>query len=335
MGRRSLLLTVLVIALLAVAGETILRPRIRALFQPPGDEEITVVFKTIGPHMEFWQIVRAGIEAAATEYDVNPAIVGPMWEKDVDEQIEIMESVIEEHPAAILLVASDYNRLVPPTERAVAEGITVVTLDSALNSTAPASFVATDNVAAGEKVGREIDSLVAPGKPIAIVSHIPGVATAIDREEGVRRALANRDTDLILGTFYSYNEPDRAYAIVQDLVASHPDLGGIVALNENSTVGVGRALQDLGIYDRVHLVGFDNSQEEIEFLEKGVVKALVVQKPFNMGYVGIRTVVEILRGASVDSVIYTDSVLVRQDNMFTEENQKLLFPIVQERSGKN
>ncbi|HKJ85565.1 MAG TPA: LacI family transcriptional regulator, partial [Spirochaetia bacterium] len=79
------------------------------------------------------------------------------------------------------------------------------------------------------------------------------------------------------------------------------------------------------------LVGFDNSQEEIQFLEQGVVRALVVQKPFNMGYLGIRTVVEALRGGSVAPVIHTESVLVRKEEIFTEENQKLLFPIVETR----
>jgi ribose transport system substrate-binding protein len=108
-------------------------------------------------------------------------------------------------------------------------------------------------------------------------------------------------------------------------------LGGIVALNENSTVGVGRALRDLDVYEQVRLVGFDNSREEIRFLEQGIIHALVVQRPFNMGYLGIRTVVRALRGAEVDPVIHTDSVLVRQHEIFTEENQKLLFPIIENR----
>ena len=306
-------------------------PHVRPMIEPRGGETVYVVLKTTGPQMEFWQIVRAGLQAAALEYDVEPVIVGPQWEKDVDHQIEILAEVIERNPRGILLAASDFNRLVPLAEQAAARGITIVTLDSALNSDVPVSFVATDNVSAGMKAGREIQRLVPAHRPVALVSHIEGVATAIEREEGVRAALSNRDPRLILGTFYSQNEPDIAYEIVLDLVKRYPDLGGIVAMNESSTVGAGRALRDLGIADRVHLVGFDNSREEIEFLQKGIVKALVVQRPFNMGYLGIRTLVQAIRRQPVDSVIHTDAVLVRRDDMFTEENQKLLFPIVQGR----
>lgn len=326
-ARRLLLLGVLIV--LVVALVVFLPHAVRSVVEPPGGERVIVVLKTIGPHMEFWQIVRAGIREAATEYNIEPAIVGPRWERDIDRQIEILDHVIDQSPDAILLAASDYHRLVPLAERAAAEGITIVTLDSALNSDVPVSFVATDNVEAGMKAGREIDGLVPADRPIAIVSHIPEVATAIDREQGVREALAHRAPRLILGTFFSENEPDRAYSITRELVADHPDLGGIVALNENSTVGVGRALRDLGVYRQVRLVGFDNSTEEIQFLEQGVIHALVVQRPFNMGYLGISAVVQALRGRDVDPVIYTDSVLVRRDEIFTEENQKLLFPIIE------
>jgi ribose transport system substrate-binding protein len=320
-----------VIAAAAVFAAT--RPAVSELFRSSGDESIYVVLKTTGPHMEFWQIVRAGIQEAATEYDVDPKIVGPRYEKNVEKQIKILSGVIEQEPDAILLAASDYNRLVPLAEKAARKGITIVTLDSALNSDVPVSFVATDNVTAGKKAGREIDRLVAREKKIAILSHIEGVATAIDREQGVRQALSDRPDNLILGTFYSQNDHERAYDITERLLAQHSDLGGIIALNENSTVGAARALSDLEASEQVKLVGFDNSQEEIEFLEDGVIRALVVQKPFNMGYLGIRTLVRAARGQDVSSVIHTDAVLVRRENMLTEENQKLLFPIVQERDG--
>lgn len=330
MKERTLLIGVLS-ALLLIVILTVSWPTIRDFVNPPGNERIVVVMKTIGPDMEFWQVVRAGIQVAAAEVGVEPVIVGPRWERDIERQMEILANVIEQAPDAILLAASDFNRLAPLAERAAERGITIVTMDSALNSTVPVSFVATDNVAAGLKAGREIDRLVASDRSVAIVSHIQGVATAIDREEGVLQALAARNPETIVGIYYAENELDRAYEIVENLIRTVPDLGGIVALNENSTVGAGRAIRDLKVTDRVHLVGFDNSREEIEFLEKGIVDALVVQKPFNMGYLGIRTVIDALRGKAVEPIIHTDSVLVRPHEIFTEENQKLLFPLVQPR----
>ncbi len=306
-------------------------PAARRALNPGGNEHIVVVLKTVGPDMEFWQVVRAGIQVAAAEFGVEPTIVGPRWERDIERQMEILAEVIEESPDAILLAASDFNRLAPLAEEAARRGITIVTLDSALNSTVPVSFVATDNVRAGKKAGEEIRALIPPTKDIALISHIPGVATAIEREEGVLQALQGRGPGRVVGTFYAENDPDIAFQIMVNLLETYPNLGGIVALNENSTVGAGRAIRDVASNRDIRIVGFDNSQEEIQFLERGIVSALVVQKPFNMGYLGIRTAVEALRGLPVAPVIHTDSVLVRREEIFTEENQRLLFPLVQQR----
>jgi ribose transport system substrate-binding protein len=320
---------VLPLVILAAAVLVISQTRVLRLIGRHGHESVYVVMKTTGTNMEFWQVVRAGMSAAATEYDVQPRIVGPELEKDVGKQIQILSRVIQRKPDGILLVAGDYNRLVPLAKKAAAEGVTIVTMDSALNSTVPVSFIATDNVAAGQKAGMEIARLVPANREIAIVSHIRGVATAIDREKGVRDALAKAGRQAPVGTFFAENDLKKAYRIVTELVRTHPDLGGIVALNESSTVGAGRALRDLGAAGKIKLVGFDNSEEEAQFLESGVVQALIVQKPFNMGYLGIRTLVEAMRGHSVPRLIRTASVLVRRNDMFTPENQKLLFPILQ------
>ncbi len=325
-GRRSITIVLFVAAIVTVVLVGV--PAVLDLGGSSPNQIVYVVLKTTQPDMEFWQVVRAGIQAAATDYDLRPIVVGPRRETDVDGQIDILREVIEVEPEAILLVASDFTRLVPLAKEADERGITMVTLDSALDSDVPASFVATDNVAAGRKAGKEIIRLVAPGRDIAVVSHVPGVATAIDRELGVLEVLRAHTGYPILDTVYSQNDPDRAYQLAVQILDSTPNLGGIVALNENSTIGVGRALRDLGVFEHVHLVGFDNSKEEIKFLEDGIADALVVQRPFNMGYVGIRAVARTLRGEIVAPVIHTDAVLVQRDEMFSEENQRLLFPLI-------
>jgi len=304
------------------------RPFVDRLIRENTRHSVYVVMKSTGSDMEYWQIVRAGMQAAATEFDVKPIIVGPEFEKDVNGQIVILGRVLKKRPDGVLLAAADYNRLVPLAKQAKAEGVTLVTLDSALNSNIPVSFVGTDNVVAGTKAGEEIARLVPPGEEIAIISHVRGNETAIDREKGVREALSRIGRPAPIGTYFVENDLNKAYRIVTDLIATHPKLGGIVGLNENSTVGAGRAIRDSRAAGRVKLVGFDNSKKEIEFLESGVVQALVVQKPFNMGYLGIRTLVRAMRGEKVPPIIHTASVLVRKNDMFTAENQKLLFPIL-------
>ena len=49
-----------------------------------------------------------------------------------------------------------------------------------------------------------------------------------------------------------------------------------------------------------------------------------------MGYLSIKTAIELLRGKSVKKRIDTGSSLITLDNMYTQENQKLLFPLIKE-----
>lgn len=289
-------------------------------------EPIQIVLKSLkGQPMDFWEVVVQGIDEAAKEFGVEVKISGPMFEKEINRQINIMDAVIDEKPPLIVLAANDYIRLAASVERAWSLGIPVITVDSGVYSEIPVSFIATNNVDAGNKAGEEMKRLISLNnrKTIAIVSHIKETATAIDREAGVREALEGED---IIGTWFVDVEQEKAYIITMDLL-DNESIGGIVALNEVATLGVARAIDDKEASDRVFVVGFDNAVRELAYLEEGVIKATVVQRPYNMGYLSIKTAVEYLKGNKVDTFLDTGSILITKENMFKREYQELLFPV--------
>jgi len=289
-------------------------------------EPIHIVLKSIeGQPMDFWEVVIQGIDEAAREFGVEVKISGPRFEKEINRQINIMNAVIDERPPLIVLAASDYKRLVVSVEKANALGIPVVTFDSGIDSDIPVSFIATDNIDAGNKAGEEMKKLISLNsrKSIAIVSHIKETATAIDREFGVREALEGED---IIGTWFCDVEQEKAYIITMDLLNNN-NIGGIVALNEVAALGVARAIDEREASDSVFVVGFDNAVRELAYLEEGIIKATVVQRPYNMGYLSIKTAVEYLKGNEVETFLDTGSILITRENMFKREYQELLFPV--------
>jgi ribose transport system substrate-binding protein len=285
---------------------------------------IPVVLKSIGQPMDFWDIVTQGMNQASREFGLPVEAIGPPHERDIDIQLEIIEDVIARRPPLIILAASDYNRLTEPVSRATSLGIPVIMLDSGVNSSEPVSFVATDNTEAGKKAGAEMKRLMqeSPSGVVAIVSHIRETATAIEREDGVRAALQGLS---VAGTWYCDVDQDKAYAITMELL-ERPEIGGIVALNEVATLGVADAIRDAGVQERVMVVGFDNATEELAYLQQGIIRALVVQRPFDMGYFAVKTAHEYLTGGAVDARINTGSLLVTAENMFEPGYQEILFP---------
>lgn len=292
------------------------------------NESIILIPKTIDPHVEFWQVLNQGVYAAAKEYNAEIKIMGTASESQIDEQIKLVEQAIAEKPKAIILAATDYNRLVPVAQHARDEGITLITVDSGLEGGISSSLIATDNYAAGRKAVETMKGYVQGPATYAIVSFVKTSNTQMDRENGVRDSLKSDTSVKLLDTLYSNGSEDKAYELTKELLREHSDISGIFGLNEPSTMGAARALKELDPDRTIKLVGFDSSMNEISFLEAGILQGTVVQKPFNMGYLAVKTALQAHRGESVKRMMDTGSEVITKENMYTNENQKLLFPFV-------
>lgn len=290
--------------------------------------DITVIIKSTDASIEFWQVLIDGVYEAAQEFDVNVRVAGSRTETDVDEQIALVEQAIREKPAAIVLAANDFDRLVPVAEKVRASGIKLIIVDSGINSDIAHSIVATDNVNAGMKAGEAMREQITGSAKVAIISYVKNAASHIDREKGVRSILEGSPGIDMLDTYYVEGSEQNAYLMAKEILLSKQDVVGLVGLNEPTTVGAGRAIQELGLKDRVTLIGFDSSVNEIKLLDEGVMKATVIQRPFQMGYLSIKTAMEAAQRKKVPELIDTGSLTITKQNMYEEENQKLLFPFV-------
>jgi ribose transport system substrate-binding protein len=296
-----------------------------------GSDQKTIIYvpKSLDPSVEFWQVVGQGVYTAAKEFGVEVKTIGTQTEEDIEGQIKLLEEALEIKPSAVILAANDYNRVVPIAQRIVNEKINLVTVDSGLNGEVSSSFIGTNNYEAGVKAGQALIDRIDAQSTIAIINFNRVSATGMERERGVLDRLSQDSGFEILGPFYCEGSDEIAYQIANELLLTNPELDGIIGLNEVSTVGAARAVNDHKPNHHVQLIGFDSSMEEIAFLEEGVIQALVVQKAFNMGYLAVKTVLEISEGKTVSDTIDTGSEVITIENMYTSENQKLLFPFIE------
>ena len=80
------------------------------------------------------------------------------------------------------------------------------------------------------------------------------------------------------------------------------------------------------LVEKINLIGFDASEKLVKALEKGQVDALVVQDPFRMGYLGVKTMVAVLKKDKFETQVDTGSVLVTRANMKEPRVKALLKP---------
>ncbi|MEG1715924.1 MAG: substrate-binding domain-containing protein [Lachnospiraceae bacterium] len=275
---------------------------------------------------DFWSSLVAGARMAAEEYNIKLTVDAPEQEENYTEQNELIRKAIKQKPDAIALAPSDYAKSAEAAQEITDHGIKLVLIDSIVKGEPADAIVATDNYKAGMTMGKWITRECKEVCQIGIISHVKGSSTAIEREKGLRDGLGSLEKD-IAQVVYSNSNYSQAYDVTKTLLLEHPEINVLAGLNEYSTVGAARAIKDMGLSHKVKIIGFDNSIEEIELLESDIVDGLVIQKSFDMGYLGIQTVAKLVNGEQVNSIdIDSGSKLILKENIYTDENQKLLFP---------
>lgn len=288
-------------------------------------KEIVLVSKVIDSSNDFWTAFVQGAEMAAKEYGVALTVMGPNAETKYEEQGTMIEAAIAQKPAAIALVPSSFTETQEYAKKIEDAGIPLILADSVMEEEMGSCVVATDNVEAGRKMGMYITENFGNISSIGIVGHVKGVSTATEREQGLREGLGELE-ERVVDVVFCDSDYRKAYLVTKEMLERYPDINVIAGLNEYSSVGAARAVNDLGLKGEIRMIGFDSSIKEVEYLEDGTFEAIVVQKPLNMGYLCIEKTVQLLEKQKIPEVVDSGSVLITKDTMYTEENQKLLFP---------
>lgn len=274
---------------------------------------------------DFWKALILGTKMAAKEYNADIEIKAPAEENDIERQNELLKEAISEEPDAILFSPSSFTESNDLLKEAKEKGIRISFIDSYTEEKVQDLTVATDNLEAGEKLGKFASTLLGPDDQIAIVAHVKGVSTAVEREEGFRKGLGDLAQNIV-EVVYCDSQYEKSRKLTQELMEKYPNLKMVAGMNEYSSVGAARAVKAAGAKDRIQVVGVDSSQEAVQLMENGVFKGLVVQKAFKMGYIGVKETILMLRGKSYEKDINSGCELVTPDNMYDSEIEKLLFP---------
>ena len=279
-----------------------------------------------GQSQIFWQTVHAGAVAAGRELNVEIRWNGPASEIDFTRQINIVDDFINQRVNGIVLAPTHGESLVPIVERAAQEKIPVTIFDSGINSERYVSYVSTDNYKGGALAADRMGSIL-PGGKIAMLGNIPGSVSTTERENGFRETIAHKFPGLRIAALqYGSSDRSRSLAVAEDIMTAHPDLAGIFCSNEAGTVGAVQGAKSKGLAGRIKIIGFDASPNLIDDLKSGNIDSLVVQNPFRMGYVGVQTLVEHLRGKTPARRIDTGATVVTAANLSDPAIQTLVNP---------
>ena len=299
-----------------------------------GKKKFTIAVIPKGTTHEFWKSIHAGGNKAAGEMSslgVDTEVIwkGPLREYDREQQIQVVEGFAAQGISGIVLAPLDNRALVRPVVDAGSAGVPTVIIDSGLETDTIVSFVATDNRKGGVLAADRMGQLLNGKGKVMVLRYAEGSASTTEREEGFIGEMKQKfpDIQLISTDQYAGATRDTAKRASENLLNRFGDeVQGIFTPNESSTAGMLSALQDIGKAGKVQFVGFDSSQLFIDAMRADQLHGVVVQNPFNMGYLGVKTMVDHLQGKPVEKKIDTGVMLVMKENLDSPEVQTLLHP---------
>lgn len=297
-------------------------------FSHAEDKPLKIAVIPKGTTHVFWKSVEAGARSAGKEFSTEIVWKGPLKENDRAQQIAIVEQFVSEGVDGIVLAPLDATALQRPVAAATAKKIPVVIIDSALKGEAGKDFVSlvsTDNRKGGETGGAELARVLGGKGKVVLLRYQVGSASTDEREAGFLAAMGKHsDIQLISENRYAGATMGEAKTAAMNMLDKLREANGIFCPNESSTFGMLLALRQSGIIGKVKFVGFDTSPPLIEALRKGEIDALVAQDPQKMGYLGVKTCVDHIRGKKVETSVDTGVALVTRDNLDDPAIKKIL-----------
>jgi ribose transport system substrate-binding protein len=275
----------------------------------------------------FYLTMNKGAQAEAKKLGVSVQFTGSPEAFSPPTQIPFLTAAIAKKPDAILIAPTDKSALIAPIQRAVDAGIPVITVDTFITKNIAVTNVSTDNLAGGRAAADALVKAIGKSGEVAGISVNPGISTTDQRQQGFEQELKKYPNVKYLGTQYCNDDQTKATNLMSALLAGHPNLKGVFAMNVVSGNGVTAAVKAKGKSGQVKLVEFDAGPPQVQALKAGTIDALIAQYPYGIGTMGVDLAYQYLtKGkAGIKPHYGTGSAIITRANVNSPAIKKYLY----------
>ena len=266
--------------------------------------------------------LQQGLEQAAVDMDVEMSVVTLTERNNAQEQQKLIQREINSGAEAIIIMPVEDEEL-KKTIEITAEKIPVICMSNSLQSNAISATILGQDEEMGKELGRRIFVKGVFNKNILILESSLQCDAIYKRETALLSMIENRAKSVLKQPFeFSNNTVQNLEKIIQQI---EPDI--IVTLEPTVLDIAAEAVQHLQ-KSHIMVYGFGMTTKTPSYIEKESVTASMIQNDFNLGYLSIYSAMEILDKTKEREKGMIDYAFVNRQNMYTKENQRLLFPFV-------
>ncbi|MCQ6561318.1 sugar-binding protein [Paenibacillus mendelii] len=261
----------------------------------------------------FWRTVEQGANDAAGKLGMKIDYMGPI-RINPSEQKKLLEKSITAGPDAIVAQGiSDpyYERLI---NKAIDQGIPVITVDADEPGSRRLAYVGTDNREAGKRMGELVVKDAAGNGRIGVIIGSERADNQRLRLEGFRSIISSTPGFEIIDIRSSNISRIQAAQQTEAMLRQHNRMGTIVGFSALDAAGILEGIRAANKED-MHVFGFDDLEETRRSIAQGDVMAVIVQRPKEMGSKSIQLLEQYFKGGSFPKQHYIKTTILDSERM--------------------
>jgi ribose transport system substrate-binding protein len=254
----------------------------RIAYMPPATE------------FNYYIAIGEGLKSLAKQKGIDTFMLAPQSGADINGQMGMLQDVISQNVAAIVLSTHDEHAAAPLVKQAVGKGIAVVIVNSDIaDFPTPIHAVVGYSQRAGTRKIGEYALKLTGGKPmsVGVIEGQPGYHST-ERVGGFLDAIKGSQLSVVSSLDGKWNT-EGGNTAAMDMLQAHPEIGLIFAANDYEIMGAALAAKALGGSDLI-LLGNDGDTACLEEIAAGNVTATVNTSPFVMGQQALQVTLDVL-----------------------------------------
>jgi len=270
--------------------------------------------------VEFFSVMRRGIDKAAEDYDLDIIYADAEW--DAGKQLSQVENFIVKKVDAIMLCAADNMALLPAVKLCNDANIPLISFTNSLGTdpegkyAGVVSYIGTSEIGTGIVIGEMAELLLGDKEAsIVLIEGNPGTAGQRMREEGFLKVAAKHPNWTIVEKrpIEGWTK-EGSLAFMEAFLQSGRKVDLVSCQWWSGAIAAAMALEEAGVTG-VYVTGIEYAKELVPYIKEGKVTASTYFSIVEEGYLAAETTAKYLKGEKVPLFVEIKHIIVTKDNV--------------------
>ena len=288
--------------------------------------KVSVIVENSG--LDRWSLMRQGLEQAGRDYHIDLNYVSTSGFDGVSAELDVVRREIENGAKGIIVQMASGGNTEDIAE--VALKASVVLIETDVTPEDLYVVVGPDNIRMGTALAKAVTEDFGPelsDRKIGILSGNQKQLAMQQRFFGVTDSLADEGAQVAWCIEGTAEQEKEAFGA---MLRETPVDILIVLGNDELEMVMDEFAAGEPTDGKCVVYGVGSSEKTVYYLDKGWIDTLVVPNEFNMGYQSMEAIAgQLIYHTDVVEKCEVDYLVVDRTNLYDEDIQKILFPIVQ------